>query len=571
MSSHRDSAQQRINLTTASDQMLLELTREGFSEAFGELWRRHSCAAVGAARAFTGYDPNDLAQDAFLKVYASITNGGNLPISFRAYVATAVRNLARDMARRTPAVFVDSYSDDDRDDTITEDDFSDRVFENSTTGQAFAELPTHHRELLWYRDVEDLPVQEIARYVGMTPNSTTVAIRRARDAFKTAWIKVQLSPARNLPAECAAVVSKLPAFTRNKLSGRELAHVELHLLDCVHCAAVASEADQLHKHLAMVLLPLLFIGGAPSYLAWIQSRKNRTPAPTAAHYLDVTLSGIRHSPATRGTAVSPVARTPRTLAVAAATTALLVIGTGAVALVNASLTSDTVTSAKQSQQERDESVEREELDGLVGDGAFDDPEDTQFGHELDTSGDENPVGTLSWHPHGADAEVRVSTRIPTREPFSADGGSVPSSPGSDGGQAPGPAAPSPTAPSPTSPSPQPVQPAPEPTEPEPTEPEPEPVVYPEYRAVSVVTVPATGEIGISATPGATITIRVSAPRTVTLEVTVIADANGEAGYNFPGHRGLTVRYSVSQAYSTAEGSVLDPVWFTQANFYVPAG
>lgn len=265
MPPRRERAQKRINLTSASDQMLVELTREGMNDAFGELWSRHSCSALGAAQAFTSFEANDLVQEAFLKVYASIVNDVSMPISFRAYVCTAVRNLARDKGRKEPDEYVDSFEDEYGNEVVSEEDFSERVLEGTTTAQAFKELPTRFQEVLWYRDVEDLPVQEVARYVGMSPNSTSVTIKRARDAFKTAWIKVQLSPARNLPEECSFIVGKLASHARGKLSATETTKVDLHLLDCVHCAVVASEANNLHKNLALVLLPLLLLGGAPGY------------------------------------------------------------------------------------------------------------------------------------------------------------------------------------------------------------------------------------------------------------------------------------------------------------------
>lgn len=524
----RTAAQRRIALTTASDQMLLELTRDGMSEAFGELWSRHSGAVTAGARLYTGYDPNDLMQEAFLKVYASIQDGGPLPVSFRAYVATTARRLAIDKSRQDRGAFHEPIDDALDHPALSDEDFSHRMLEDSTTAHAFRELPSRYREALWYRDVEDLPVQEIARYVGMSANATSVLIKRARDAFKTSWIKVQLSPQRDLPQECSDIVPKLAAYSSDKLSVKERDRVDLHLFGCTHCGALASEADSLHKKLALVLLPLLLLGGSPGYLAWVQSRENRTPIPTAANYVNVQLDGVRTAPIAVGTALLASAATTsasrtRAKPIAVVVTALLIAGIG--------------------------------VAGAAGYpwGALEE------GQQMPA--DEEPIArvpTESSVPSGKQAEAARDGDPHIDTLLSTEGTTTVLLDGAGSGSR---VLVPPSAPDPG-------------VEPDP-EAEPEPVTYPEPRVISTVVVPsAEGKpLYISGTPGATFHVAVThnidrVQGSVTQQFTLVDDGAGEVRFTFPGYSGMIVTVVISQEYDTAEGRVLDPQTVTLPNFLV---
>ena len=521
--------------------MLLELTRDGMAEAFGELWSRHSGAVVAAARASTGYDPQDLMQEAFAKVFASIKAGGQLPIAFRAYVATTARRLAVDLSRKDDGTIHNSFEDEADHAAFAEEDFSERVLEDSTTGQAFQELASRHREVLWYRDVEDLPVQEIARYVGMSPNSTTVLIKRARDAFKTAWIKVQLSPGRNLPDECRAAVPKLAAFTRNKLGASERGVIELHLVGCVHCAALASEADELHKKLALVLLPLLLLGGAPGYLAWIQRGDNRTPPPAAATYANVALSGIRRSPGGlhRFTAGD---RSKTAVAVAAALVAALMVGAGAgTAFRTADVEHVIVAQAPVAHAPLSEETQRvpAQKKGVSAAGE----------HTSSHDDGENPVGL------SGNTTERSPARGTPAYPVVETSGVAPGMPAADpliGNElglepAPGPE----------------PAPAPEPGS------EPEAVVFHEPRELQKYPTESPYTIRFTATVGSRVTLEITAPGFASLTVVSIADADGNVFYDFPSHRGATVRVTITQEWESETGPQIDQLPGILWDHFVP--
>lgn len=527
----KSSSKSRIDLATASDQMLLELTRDGVTVAFGELWSRHNGSVLAAARAFTGYEPNDLMQEAFLKVYSHVQDGGLLPVCFRAYVATVARRIAIDKARKDAGIIHDPLEDEANLSSLSEADFSEQVLENSTTGQAFKELATRHREVLWYRDVEDLPVQEIARYIGMSPNSTTALIKRAREAFKTAWIKVQLSPQRNLPDECLQIVPMLASYSRGKTSSTATGKIEIHLLDCTHCSALVSQADELHKRLALVLVPMLLLGSAPTYMAWIQSGQNRTPLPAAANWADISFTGIRH-PRITSALRSPTRRLGVSLALAAVTASLVVVGTGALATLRTSAT-DTTTTA-QPTEKRDESAAKSTGTDF-----------TPF-PVRDVDPQRAGAGTTSEHQYDPVESVPGTT-------FSGEA-AAPNDGGVQGDLTPvtlPPGTPSDTG-----------------------LPNEAPVTYPAFRPLSTVTVsnPET-LLTINGTPGATITINVfdkwgNAAGVAILTANIVT---GTAQYDFPSHRGSVINLEITQDYATASGVIRDPDAHKLTDFAVNGG
>ena len=518
--------QRGLDFSALSDGSLLELTREGVSEAFGELWSRHHGAVVAATRSFTGYEPEDLAQEAFTRVYSSIMRGGELPASFRAYVASTSRRIAINRSVKERGVTPSSFEELADTPIDQNGDHAESVLEKSTTARAFKALPTRQREALWYRDVEDLPVKEVARYMGMSENATSVLIKRAREAFKASWITMQLSSPRGQNPECANTLSKMGRYARGTLTARDRGAVDLHIADCVHCAAIVAEADSLHKKLALVLLPMLLLGGAPSYLEWVQSGDNRNPVPPQANLQPVKFTSRGSGPAAAARAgVLGTTRLSRpAVTVAAGIVGVLVLGGGsALALV---------------------------------------------GNRAEPTSAASPSGTADasprdWESSGVEGAEGPADQGPSASPpVSADPSAVPVPSGFvqvEAIAAPAPAAV--LAPSPQAAS---GAPTPDPT-PVPTP----PVVYPDYREISTVTSYGPFTLWISATPGSTVDLVVREPNQPDFTVQLTADSIGETSYDFPDHRGRVVSISLTQDYLTATGSVRsDAIYFV--SYPIPA-
>lgn len=297
----------------ASDLTLVESARAGSERAFAELWRRHHGAVIAATRSFTGFDADDIVQEAFAKVFAQIRAGEGPTIAFRAYLARTARNIAIDMARRANA---QPAGEDIEQLAGARPDHADGVLDGVALRSAFSSLPTRWQEVLWYRDVEQLPVKECAQYAGMSENATTALIKRAREGLKQAWILAHMDAATPGSDECTWVVERLPRFAREKSTTADDARIRAHLGRCDPCARMAEESRAVHRSLALVLLPFLLAGGAATYLRWIHSGDNRS-LPMARGAEGVATAGgtaaaaapvaARGRPAWRGGAIGALA------------------------------------------------------------------------------------------------------------------------------------------------------------------------------------------------------------------------------------------------------------------------
>jgi RNA polymerase sigma-70 factor (ECF subfamily) len=55
----------------------------------------------------------------------------------------------------------------------------------ATVRACIKQLPDNYREVLLLRDIEELPTQEVARMMNMTPTAVKVRLHRARQALST--------------------------------------------------------------------------------------------------------------------------------------------------------------------------------------------------------------------------------------------------------------------------------------------------------------------------------------------------------------------------------------------------
>lgn len=263
----------KIDISNASDMALVELTRSGINDAYAELWKRHSPSLIVAIRGFTGFDPDDIAQETFMRVLQQIQTGKGPQTAFRAYVMMTARNIATNMSRSRAESEITGSDDEVFElSSAGSPDIGDAILERSFTYQVFNSLPTRWQEVLWYREVEDLPVKEFCAFLGMNENSTSALLVRAREGFKQAWIAANLEPESDLPDGCRRVVEKLPQLARGKTSAATKRKLNAHLTDCTRCSILSDQSEEAHSRLALVLLPGILGGvGARQFVAWLQS------------------------------------------------------------------------------------------------------------------------------------------------------------------------------------------------------------------------------------------------------------------------------------------------------------
>src|SRR6218665_2238821 len=162
----------RVMRTTKfrTDNELIVATRAGDPDAYGQLWKRHYCAAKHAAISATStFDPDDLAQEAFA-----------------AYLLARVRNRACSWGR-AKREHASGYLIEELADPMTLEYGSDRELERSLTRDAFRALPERWQQVLWYTEVEGLRLTTVAEKLGIRPGAASQLALRAREGLREAW------------------------------------------------------------------------------------------------------------------------------------------------------------------------------------------------------------------------------------------------------------------------------------------------------------------------------------------------------------------------------------------------
>ncbi|WP_051191983.1 sigma-70 family RNA polymerase sigma factor [Microbacterium luticocti] len=264
----RRTGEHRRALHETADADLVERSRAGDVDAFGELWRRHYRSGIAVARSVTdSLDPDDLVQEAYTRIFRSIQRGGGPTGSFRAYLFSSIRNTAAGWGRARTEGAIDEL--DSVPDPATDEQAVSDALDRGLTHQAFRSLPTRWQEVLWYCEIEQMKPAEIAPLLGMKANAVAQLAVRAREGLRQAWVQAHLrSVADGSP--CQWTIERLGAYSRGGLGKRDRAKVDRHLHDCARCAIVAAEAKDVSDRLALVLLPLVLGTGAAGYATWLQ-------------------------------------------------------------------------------------------------------------------------------------------------------------------------------------------------------------------------------------------------------------------------------------------------------------
>lgn len=305
-----------------ADEVLADRVRAGDSDAYGELWERHSGAARAAARSFASIaDPDDLVSESFLQVLRALQRGGGPREAFRPYLYRTIRNVAlnrRQVNAPTSLELVPDIADDV--------DLETTVMESTVTVRAFRTLPERWQTVLWYTEVEGMQPAEAAPMLGLAPNAVAALAHRAREGLKKAWLQAHISGLR-VPPGCQWTTQRMGDYARDTLSQAARDRFDLHLRSCTRCSILLEELDDIGRRLASVLLPTV-LGGVAAAALLAQSA-GTAPAAAAAS-IDF--------PAREPSAATSVASTRHGLLVAAAIVGVVALGGTAFAL-NGALTS----------------------------------------------------------------------------------------------------------------------------------------------------------------------------------------------------------------------------------------
>ena len=269
-----------LDLPSATDAELVRAGATGTSEAFAELYRRHSPAAVRVARGVlaNGDDAADAVAEAFTKVFGRIS-GGRLPgdVEFRPYLLATTRNAAVDQVRRAGRLaptadmadvdparvagtqFPGSPRRDGPPDSLVANEESELV------ARAFRDLPGRWQSVLWLTEVEGVPPREAAEVLGLSANNVaqlaTRARARLRERFLQAHVRNHAGPG------CQATVDRLGAYLAGTLPPGTRRSVDEHLAGCDHCRARLAEVEDLGAALRRAVIPLPVLAAMAQRLA----------------------------------------------------------------------------------------------------------------------------------------------------------------------------------------------------------------------------------------------------------------------------------------------------------------
>ncbi|MEV7357433.1 sigma-70 family RNA polymerase sigma factor [Kitasatospora sp. NPDC091276] len=255
----------------ASDAELTARVRAGDDTAYEEIYRRHADSVRRYARTCCrdSFTAEDLAGEVFARTLQALRAGKGPEFAVRAYLLTAVRNVAAAWTRsERREQLVDDFSVFAQTSAAVVDlDLADpgadawamAMADQRMVMQAYAELPEDDRVVLWHTEVERESPKTVAVMLGKTANATAVQAHRARDRLAAAFLQAHVSGSQD--RTCEAYANRLGAYARGSLRKRASAEVGRHLQECDRCTAACLELTEINTGLR-ALLP----GGV---LVWI--------------------------------------------------------------------------------------------------------------------------------------------------------------------------------------------------------------------------------------------------------------------------------------------------------------
>ncbi|MFB6888123.1 sigma-70 family RNA polymerase sigma factor [Kitasatospora sp. NPDC056327] len=254
-----------------SDAELTALVRAGDDTAYEEIYRRHVDSVRRYARTCCrdSFTAEDLAGEVFARTLQALRAGKGPEFAVRAYLLTAVRNVAAAWTRsERREQLVDDFSVFAQTSAAVVDlDLADpgadawamALADQRMVMQAYAELPEDDRMVLWHTEVERESPKTVAVMLGKTANATAVQAHRARDRLAAGFLQAHVSGSQE--RDCEAYANRLGAYARGSLRKRASAEVGRHLKECDRCTAACLELAEIN-HGLRALLP----GGV---LVWV--------------------------------------------------------------------------------------------------------------------------------------------------------------------------------------------------------------------------------------------------------------------------------------------------------------
>jgi RNA polymerase sigma-70 factor (ECF subfamily) len=177
-----------------TDEQLINEFKKGNNKAFEEIVYRYKDRLVNFLFRYTGNkdDSEDLAQDAFIKLYRSKHLYQEIA-KFSTWFYTIAINIAKTFKKKRGKLSTLSISDYDPDsekdfdlpaNTIEPDEHANAVIENYYIQKAINSLDDTYREAIVLRDIQDLDYEEIAEILKVPIGTVKSRINRGREKLK---------------------------------------------------------------------------------------------------------------------------------------------------------------------------------------------------------------------------------------------------------------------------------------------------------------------------------------------------------------------------------------------------
>lgn len=197
----------REQARTLPDRKLLDLARGGNDAGLAVLYERHAevLRRFLLARGEAPGEVDDLVAESFARLVRRLRAGGGPTDGVRQYLLVTARNLVIDGG--SPH---ESNADIDLDAMpADQDDVDAEVAARVGDGEvlaAYRRLPERWQAVLWYIEIEGLRPRQVAPMLGLTPNTCSALLRRARQGLKAAYTEIADGSRRHLGRRLAVVL-----------------------------------------------------------------------------------------------------------------------------------------------------------------------------------------------------------------------------------------------------------------------------------------------------------------------------------------------------------------------------
>ena len=173
-----------MEMESSPDRDLVEQTRRGMVNAFGELVQRYQTSVFNVCYRMLGerQEAEDLAQDAFLRAYQRLETF-DVERPFGPWMRKVAANLClNSLQRRTPARYPLDEEHDDPVDVEQPDpaDVQERAEVAARLRRALTRLPPHYRAAIELRHFQDMSYEEMARTLELPLSDVKTHLFRAR-------------------------------------------------------------------------------------------------------------------------------------------------------------------------------------------------------------------------------------------------------------------------------------------------------------------------------------------------------------------------------------------------------